>query len=113
LNCIVTHRKIIQHTIAFFVIVYLSNSVQTPTKLVYQMMFLFPVGQGLSGKCSHGTPDDDSRVLTATGGIYKGRSTQNNAPGSSLHGAASAAAISATEYFLIGEGVHFPEYMYF
>ncbi|XP_055995684.1 uncharacterized protein LOC125647200 isoform X2 [Ostrea edulis] len=63
-----------------------------------------PQRQGLSGKCSHGTPDDDSRFYTAIGGIYKGRSTQNNAPHSFLHGAASDAATSATEYFLIGEG---------
>ncbi|XP_061178318.1 uncharacterized protein LOC133186947 [Saccostrea echinata] len=63
-----------------------------------------PVRQGISGKCSHGTSDDDSRFMTATGGIYKGRYVQSEAPRSILHGAASEAAINATQYFLIGQG---------
>lgn len=63
-----------------------------------------PIRTGFLGKCSHGSPDDDSRFLTATGGIYKGRSISDEAPHSFLHGAASDAAIRATEYFLIGQG---------
>ncbi|XP_062573736.1 von Willebrand factor A domain-containing protein 7-like [Saccostrea cucullata] len=63
-----------------------------------------PVRQGISGKCSHGSSDDDSRFMTATGGIYKGRSVQSEAPRSILHAAASEAAINASQYFLIGQG---------
>ncbi|XP_062573733.1 von Willebrand factor A domain-containing protein 7-like [Saccostrea cucullata] len=60
-----------------------------------------PFRQGLSGKCSHGTQDDESRFMTATGGIYKGRSVQREAPHSNFHSAAAEAAISATKYFLV------------
>ncbi|XP_062606286.1 von Willebrand factor A domain-containing protein 7-like, partial [Saccostrea cucullata] len=60
-----------------------------------------PFRQGLSGKCSHGTQDDEGRLMTATGGIYKGRSVQSEAPHSNFHRAAAEAAISATQYFLI------------
>lgn len=63
-----------------------------------------PIRTGFLGKCSHGSPDDDSRFSTATGGIYKGRSIVDEAPHFSLHGAASDAAMDATEYFLIGQG---------
>ncbi|XP_062573737.1 von Willebrand factor A domain-containing protein 7-like [Saccostrea cucullata] len=62
-----------------------------------------PVRQGISGKCSHGSSNDDSRFMTATGGIYKGRSVQSEAPRSILHAAASEAAINASQYFLIGQ----------
>lgn len=55
----------------------------------------------ISGKCSHGTPDDTSRNIIATGGIYKGRSNRKEAPHSYLHSTAAAAAVKATEYFLI------------
>lgn len=63
-----------------------------------------PIRTGFLGKCSHGSPDDDSRFSTATGGIYKGRSIVDEAPHSSRHGSASDAAMNATEYFLIGQG---------
>lgn len=58
---------------------------------------------GINGKCSHGTPDDTSRTFTATGGIYKGRSNQNEAPHSYLHSAAAEMAVKATEYYLIDQ----------
>lgn len=57
----------------------------------------------ISGKCSHGTRDDTSRDIIATGGIYKGRSIQTEAPHSYLHSAAAEAAVKATEYYLIDE----------
>lgn len=57
----------------------------------------------LSGKCSHGTPDDTSRNIIATGGIYKGRSNRKEAPHSYLHSAAAEAAVKATEYYLIDQ----------
>ncbi|XP_078333510.1 uncharacterized protein LOC111100854 isoform X2 [Crassostrea virginica] len=60
-----------------------------------------PVRRGTDGKCSHGTPDDASRNIAATGGIYKGRSVQNEAPHSYLHQAAVEAAVKATEYYII------------
>ncbi|XP_078333516.1 von Willebrand factor A domain-containing protein 7-like isoform X2 [Crassostrea virginica] len=62
-----------------------------------------PIRQGLTGKCSHGSSDDETRYDTATGGIYKGRSVETEAPHYRLHGEASDAALDATEYFLIGE----------
>lgn len=58
---------------------------------------------GIYGKCSHGTPNDTSRTFPATGGIYKGRSIQNEAPHSYLHSAAAEMAVKATEYYLINE----------
>lgn len=58
---------------------------------------------GIYGKCSHGTPNDTSRTFPATGGIYKGRSIQNEAPHSYLHSAAAGMAVKATEYYLINE----------
>ncbi|XP_034329464.2 uncharacterized protein [Magallana gigas] len=57
----------------------------------------------ISGKCSHGTPDDTSRNIIATGGIYKGRSNRKEAPHSYLHSAAAKAAVKATEYYLIDQ----------
>lgn len=57
----------------------------------------------ISGKCSHGTPDDTSRNIIATGGIYKGRSNRKEAPHSYLHSAAAEAAVKATEYYLIDQ----------
>lgn len=59
---------------------------------------------GINGKCSHGTPDDTSRTFTATGGIYKGRSSQNEAPHSYIHSTAAEVAVKATEYYLIDRG---------
>lgn len=58
---------------------------------------------GINGKCSHGTPDDTSRNIIATGGIYKGRSNRKEAPHSYLHSAAAEAAVKATEYYLIDQ----------
>lgn len=57
----------------------------------------------ISGKCSHGTPDDTSRNVIATGGIYKGRSNRKEAPHSYLHSTAAEAAVKATEYYLIDQ----------
>nr|XP_022288711.1 von Willebrand factor A domain-containing protein 7-like [Crassostrea virginica] len=67
-----------------------------------------PLKQGNDGKCSHGTRDDVSKNFTAVGGIYKGRSIQTEAPHSYLHEAAAAAAVKATEYYLIDQerGLH-------
>nr|XP_022288697.1 von Willebrand factor A domain-containing protein 7-like isoform X3 [Crassostrea virginica] len=62
-----------------------------------------PFKRGTDGKCSHGTPDDASRNIAATGGIYKGRSIQNEAPHSYLHQAAVEAAVKATEYYIIDQ----------
>lgn len=72
--------------------------------LLYPYIIIVYLGQGLTGKCSHGSSDDGSRYDTATGGIYKGRSVETEAPHYRLHGEASDAALDATEYFLIGEG---------
>ncbi|XP_062617849.1 uncharacterized protein LOC134279455 [Saccostrea cucullata] len=55
------------------------------------------------GKCSHGSSDDDSRHSTATGGIYKGRSTSAHAPHYHLHFQAFEAAKQASVYFLSDE----------
>ncbi|XP_078333514.1 uncharacterized protein LOC111100876 isoform X4 [Crassostrea virginica] len=62
-----------------------------------------PVRHGIDGKCSHGTPDDASRNIAATGGIYKGRSIQTEAPHSYLHDTAAEQAVRATEYYLIDQ----------
>nr|XP_022299802.1 uncharacterized protein LOC111108306 [Crassostrea virginica] len=62
-----------------------------------------PVRHGIDGKCSHGTPDDAHRHVTATGGIYKGRSIQTEAPHSYLHDTAAEQAVRATEYYLIDQ----------
>uniref|UniRef100_K1QNT8 Protein G7c n=1 Tax=Magallana gigas TaxID=29159 RepID=K1QNT8_MAGGI len=58
--------------------------------------------QGI-GKCSHGSQDDTSRLKSATGGIYKGRSSSANAPHFYLHNEAFEAAKLATIYFLSDE----------
>uniref|UniRef100_A0A8W8HU46 VWFA domain-containing protein n=1 Tax=Magallana gigas TaxID=29159 RepID=A0A8W8HU46_MAGGI len=55
------------------------------------------------GKCSHGTQDDTSRLRSATGGIYKGRSSSAHAPHFHLHDDAFEAAKLATIYFLSDE----------
>jgi hypothetical protein len=57
-----------------------------------------------SGKCSHGSSDDASRLKTATGGIYKGRANAAHAPHYHLHAKAFEAAKQATIYFLSDEG---------
>nr|XP_034325428.1 von Willebrand factor A domain-containing protein 7 isoform X2 [Crassostrea gigas] len=58
--------------------------------------------QGI-GKCSHGSQDDTSRLKSATGGIYKGRSSSAHAPHFYLHNEAFEAAKLATVYFLSDE----------
>lgn len=58
--------------------------------------------QGI-GKCSHGSQDDTSRLKSATGGIYKGRSSSVHAPHFHLHYEAFEAAKLATVYFLSDE----------
>ncbi|XP_052698330.1 von Willebrand factor A domain-containing protein 7-like isoform X1 [Crassostrea angulata] len=58
--------------------------------------------QGI-GKCSHGSQDDTSRLKSATGGIYKGRSSSAHAPHFHLHYEAFEAAKLATVYFLSDE----------
>lgn len=68
------------------------------------MIDLHALGRGKDGKCSHGSPDDASRNFIATGGIYKGRSVQNEAPHSFLHDTAVEAAVKATEYYIIDKG---------
>lgn len=58
--------------------------------------------QGI-GKCSHGSQDDTSSLKSATGGIYKGRSSSAHAPHFHLHNEAFEAAKTATIYFLSDE----------
>ncbi|XP_055997888.1 von Willebrand factor A domain-containing protein 7-like [Ostrea edulis] len=62
-------------------------------------------GKGFNtGKCSIGTSDDQSKDRCAIGGIYKGRSTKDEAPHYYLHEHAVSTAIRATQYFLLDEG---------
>ncbi|XP_062566521.1 von Willebrand factor A domain-containing protein 7-like [Saccostrea cucullata] len=56
--------------------------------------------EGQTGKCSHGSQDDTTRLKTATGGIYKGRSAAAHAPHFHLHEQAFEAAKQASVYFL-------------
>ncbi|XP_061173534.1 uncharacterized protein LOC133182699 [Saccostrea echinata] len=56
-----------------------------------------------TGKCSHGSQDDTTRLRTATGGIYKGRSSAAHAPHYHLHEQAFEAAKQASVYFLSDE----------
>lgn len=65
--------------------------------------------QGI-GKCSHGSQDDVSRLKSATGGIYKGRSSSVHAPHHFLHDKAFEAAKKATIYFLADKGNFFLEH---
>ncbi|XP_071140490.1 uncharacterized protein [Mytilus edulis] len=58
----------------------------------------------LTGKCSHGGPDDDSRKLVARCGINKESFTPEWSPHSHLHEQAYTAAIQATENFLVANG---------
>ncbi|XP_062603094.1 uncharacterized protein LOC134264839 isoform X2 [Saccostrea cucullata] len=59
--------------------------------------------EGQTGKCSHGSQDDTTRLKTATGGIYKGRSSAAHAPHFHLHEQAFEAAKQASVYFLSHE----------
>ncbi|XP_061173533.1 von Willebrand factor A domain-containing protein 7-like [Saccostrea echinata] len=84
------------------------NNILSATKLTSGYRSGQDVSKPLSsasgeGKCSHGSSDDDSRHSTATGGIYKGRSSSAHAPHYHLHLQAFEAAKQASVYFLTDE----------
>ncbi|XP_068751662.1 von Willebrand factor A domain-containing protein 7-like [Montipora capricornis] len=52
------------------------------------------------GKCSHGGKTDESRFMSATGGINKDSTSVNESPHASLHTVAADLAVEATSIFL-------------